>query len=522
MPIKSSIIIKSFTWIIFSIIGLSTSLIYAQNAYYPSNGTLYDRGLHRVDLLMQQHLVDALFAQENRYTDTYYPANFVYDGIDTLYNVAVRIRGNTSRGAKKLSLKVKTNEFVNQQYYQNLKTFNFNGSHNDVSLMRESLCALVFNESDVKSIRNTWVKIYINGQYMGVYNHAEQINKEFLQSRFGNSNGNLYKCAWPADLVWIDSDQQSYKDIINPSPRNKRAYELKTNESSDDYSDLVHFIDVINNTSNSNFKNAIEQIFDVQGYLKVLAAEILIGHWDNYYYNKNNYFLYNNPATNKFEYIPYDLDNTYGLNWGVGNINHRNVHDWGSDNNYAPLAERIIAIQDYKRDLESYLYEIIQSVFNEDFLFPKIDDYREMLASSIADDPFYNGTWENNYGYTVNDWQQSATVAWGAHISFALKPYISQRKDFALEQFIFGTGLDNLHEKDIFQVYPNPASQFVSISTIENAQVVFRNISGQEVYRTQTQGSQNTIDCSFLSSGSYFLEISNDKHREIQKVVISK
>ena len=39
----------------------------------------------------------------------------------------------------------------------------------------------------------------------------------------------------------------------------------------------------------------IEDNFEVDLYLKTLAAEILIGHWDGYAYNHNNYYLYQKP-----------------------------------------------------------------------------------------------------------------------------------------------------------------------------------------------------------------------------------
>ena len=159
---------------------------------------------------------------------------------------------------------------------------------------------------------------------------VEYIDKDFLKTRFGSNKGNNYKCTWPADLAWLGTSQQKYKDVINPSPERERAYDLKTNEDLDDYSRFVTLIDIINNRKNDgSFPQDIEAIFNVNGYLKALAAEVLIGHWDNYYYNKNNYFIYDHPTTKKFVYIPYDMDNTFGVQWGVGNINKRPIHQWG-------------------------------------------------------------------------------------------------------------------------------------------------------------------------------------------------
>ena len=54
----------------------------------------------------------------------------------------------------------------------------------------------------------------------------------------------------------------------------------------------------------------IERVFNVVDYLKIIAFDVLIGNWDGYVGNKNNYYLYHNPQTGLFDYIPYDLDNT--------------------------------------------------------------------------------------------------------------------------------------------------------------------------------------------------------------------
>ena len=95
----------------------------------------------------------------------------------------------------------------------------------------------------------------------------------------------------------------------------RRPCDLQTKQEGDDYSDLACFIDVLNNTPDADFPCAIEEVFNVADLLEQLALHVLKANWDNYSVNKNNYFLYNNPQTGLFEYIPYDLDNTWGINW---------------------------------------------------------------------------------------------------------------------------------------------------------------------------------------------------------------
>lgn len=68
-----------------------------------------------------------------------------------------------------------------------------------------------------------------------------------------------------------------------------------------DYSDFMKFIKIIHNTTDEEFESRITTVFDVDRYLKLLAVDAWTGHWDGYSGNGNNYALYFNPLTDKFE-----------------------------------------------------------------------------------------------------------------------------------------------------------------------------------------------------------------------------
>jgi spore coat protein CotH len=496
---------------------------HSQTAIYPSGGTLYDGKLHKLELIMHADTLAALFHPNNRWTNHSYPAIFIYDEKDTLHNVGVRIKGNTSRNSEKLSLKIDTDEFI-KQTYQGLKTFNINGNHNDPSMCREFLSTAIMNEAGIVCIRSNWVKLYINGLYRGVFNQVENINKKFLESRFGNDSGNLYKCSWPAGLDWMGSDPNTYKAIINPSPLNERAYELKTNEKADNYTDLVQLIDVINNTAEQDFPAAIERIFDVQAYLKTQAMEVLIGHWDSYWYNKNNYYLYHDPAKDKFVYIPYDMDNTFGVQWGIKNINIRDINHWGNlSSTKAVLTHRLFKFAQYRRDYEQYIFDMIQSVYNEAYLNPKIDGYRELLSNAIATDPFYLGSVPSDYGYKFKDWSNSFSQSINdGHTDFGIKPFIADRKISAIAQFVLA--VEEAHKAPNFLAYPNPArhGQQLTIKTSEHElQIDLYNASGKHIkFQTLFGAGTHAVSLKGLNRGMYLIVFKTPSASGFQKIMI--
>ncbi|MCP4971714.1 MAG: hypothetical protein GY932_14100, partial [Arcobacter sp.] len=230
---------------------------------------------------------------------------------ETIDSVGIRLRGNTSRTAQKKSLKLSFNTFIAGKKFYSLEKLNLNGEHNDPSIVRSKLSWDFFNDIGVVSTRAAHAAVYINDKYYGLYISIEHIDENFLKKNFNDDSGNLWKCLYPADLNYISSDPNSYKLTSN----GRQQYELKTNIEKDDYADLAKLIDVLNNSTNETFKNSILKILDVSQVLNYFAVNILTGSWDDYWSLSNNYYLYHEPVSKKIKIIPYDYDNTFGIDW---------------------------------------------------------------------------------------------------------------------------------------------------------------------------------------------------------------
>lgn len=513
MPTKKTIKALLFSVLLF--VGICTKALLAQSAIYPKPGTIFDRKLHSIQLWIHPDSLNQMLLKENWYSDHSYPALFVYDNEDTLHKVGLRLKGNTSRAAQKKGFRIDFDEFANQSF-QGIKKFNINGNHNDPSMSREYLAAYAMNQAFNPSIRGNLIRLYINGEYWGVRNNSEFIDKTFVQSRFGDNTGNLYKCSWPCDLTWKGPNQQTYKDMTNGG---ERAYDLKTNETADDYTDLVNFINAINNSPTDSFIPRIERMFDVQAYLKTLAMEVLVGHWDNYFANKNNYWLYHNMKTGKFVYLPYDMDNTWGVHWGFSNIANRNIHDWGNKvGSAAPLTYKLFAIPQYKRMYEFYICEHLNDPFQTDSLYKELDYIAALIDTSIQQDPFYNGQRTSDYGFTYNDWKSSYSSAWGNHVAWGIKPYIGTRTTSAKQQMIFASN-QNLSASTPVKSYPNPCKNTIVIehSQLDNwhgdVRVEAIDLQGRKTlvnFDTQIdQQRQIQVTTDHLTPGLYFFRLNN-------------
>lgn len=419
----------------------------------------------RVDIYISQGALDSVYNPELAWSDFEHKARFIYTSAlvtDTLENVGFRLRGNTSRVSQKKSFKLSFNGFVPGRKFYGLEKLNLNGEHNDPCIMRAKLAWDLFRDFGCVAARSGHVAFYINNVYYGLYINVEHIDEQFVKSRFGNNNGNLYKCLYPADLVYIGSNPNDYKLTTD----GRRVYDLKTNNMEDNYTDLAYFIGILNQTPLASLPEQLEPVFNVNGFLKVLAVDVLTANWDGYAYNKNNFYLYHNTLSNQFEYIPYDVDNTFGIDWFNIDWGTRNIYNWAA-NESRPLVKRLLQVPEYKERFSFYLNQLLNSFFTTNVLNSKIDFFKNQIYSFAQNDNFRT----LDYEWDINEFNQSFTQPLGDHVKYGLKPFISARRSSAWMQM----SLVNIHPIiEIFPVsalYSNQPMQFQARVTDESSQL---------------------------------------------------
>ncbi|MDW3649456.1 MAG: CotH kinase family protein [Bacteroidia bacterium] len=241
---------------------------------------------------------------ENNYPNIpYIMANAVIDG-EILDSIGVRLKGFSSTfiATPKKSIKLDFNEYVSGKKYDGLKKINLNNGEGDPAILRDKLCYDILRNSGVKVPRTAYAKVYLNGTYWGLYLLVEQIDRTFLDENFGTDEGNLFKNMGNSDLSWQGRDTSLYQ----------QEFELKTPARAGAWNRFVNLLDVLNNSSDQDFKDAIAQVFDVELYLKVLAVDVATSNWDSYIEHGRNFYMYENPNSGKFQWIPWDYNLAMG------------------------------------------------------------------------------------------------------------------------------------------------------------------------------------------------------------------
>lgn len=85
-------------------------------------------------------------------------------------------------------------------------------------------------------------------------------------------------------------------------------------------------------------------------------------------------------------------------------------------------------------------------------------------------------------------------------------------------------GVTEMNTDNPINVYPNPASNYVIVSTLnaEKGSIIISTILGEVVYEENFNGIQNKIDIENFSNGIYFVTLKTKNKGSTQKLIISK
>jgi spore coat protein CotH len=223
-----------------------------------------------------------------------YRAKVTIDG-QTVADVGLRKRGFIgSSSMQRPSLGIRFDHYDKQRQFAGLRRLALNNNLQDPSQLHQVLAYRLFAAAGVPAPRCNLARVTVNGDYLGIYSHVEAIEDEFLRRHFGDASGNLYE-----------------GQISDFRPRWVKTFQRKNHKDNPDLGDLDRLVKALQN-DDARLLAAVESVVDLEAYLTYWAMESLIGHWDSYSNGGNNFFVYANPATKKFSFIPWGADSVLG------------------------------------------------------------------------------------------------------------------------------------------------------------------------------------------------------------------
>jgi spore coat protein CotH len=287
----------------------------------------------------------------------------------TYKDVGVRFKGNASymasaRGLKR-NFKIELDHYDKDQRYQGLKTINLNAGAMDPTRGREALSFAVFRAAGVPAPRTAYaaVTLTVPGKYdhefLGLYTLIEQVDRTFLKDRFKNNKGLLMKPEGVRGVQYLGEDWDRYKGPYRPKhePAKKEARRL------------IAFARLVNRADDAEFRKEIDAYLDVDEFLRFLAVNALLVNLDSFFVIGHNYYLYLNTETNKFVFIPWDMDlSCAGFPMGGSpdqQLDLSLTHPHAGENK---LIDRLLAIKEVNERYRKILKELAENCFSKDRL----------------------------------------------------------------------------------------------------------------------------------------------------------
>jgi len=294
-------------------------------------------------------------------------------GVEMCYRVGIRNRGHGTRTARPNNYHV---NFPRDSLWKGLGAINFNSQYTHAQIIGSA----IFRMAGIAAADAVAAQLRVNGANptsagsptFGVYSRFDAFDDDFVSKHFpGNPDGNLYTCfrtgTNEADLRYEGTNPDRYRN----------RYFKANHAGQDDWSDLIHLVDVLNNAADATYEQEVDKVVDISQWLHYIALDSCLLNFETGLRMGigDDYFMYRGVTDPRFVLIPHDLDtildqgNTHGaVDQSVFTI----VTGTGSWNGVEGL-KRFFGRPEIIRRYYQALLDITDQVFCSETLDPLFD-----------------------------------------------------------------------------------------------------------------------------------------------------
>ena len=334
---------------------------------------------------------------------TYVEASVSIDGV-AFPQVGVRKKGFIgSLSHTRPSLKIKLNHIDKDGEIEGLTNLTLNNNKQDTSLMSQFMGYALFNAIGSPASRCAYAKVTVNGENLGIYSHVETVRPPLLKRAFGNNKGPLY------EGTVVDF----YKDWEN-SFEHKRG---------DDTHGRTHINVLIDTLADPKATEAdIGKLVDLESFYRFWATEGLVGFWDGYSGNKNNFFVYLNPEDSKFYFIPWGMDSIFTKMSKLEFMNDARAPI--SVKTQGLIAYKLYQFESGRQRYKETLTKILDKHWNTSELLAKLDEMAAMVEPHLVP---AQRVIEEEWGRGGGSWQQPIQPTFESELE-TVRNFIRNRK----------------------------------------------------------------------------------------------
>ena len=316
----------------------------------------------------------------------YVHADLEFEG-SNFKDVAVRYKGNgtfmQSRGSLKRSLKVDFNKFVKGQKLAGLSKLNFHNNVTDASWMNEVLSHRLFRDAKVPASRTAYARVYVtvpgkfDKQYLGLYSLVEDVDEEFAEENFATKKGAIFKPVTPNPFTDLGDDWKNYNQTYDP----------KTDLTPEQKRRVIEFCKLVTTASDTEFAARAGDYLDLEEFARFMAVTVWLSTMDSILGPGQNYYVYLHPKSGKIQFMPWDLDHSFGQFGLMGSQEQRenlSIHrPWRGENQFL---ERTFKVEAFKRLYLARLDEFNQTIFKPERFHQQVDEIAASIRPAVQEE----------------------------------------------------------------------------------------------------------------------------------------
>ena len=287
----------------------------------------------------------------------YYPATAVIDGQE-IGEVGIRKKGFFGSAiSTRPSLKLKLDYVEDDKEFAGQNRLTFNNNNQDLTQAQSLLVFQFMNDSGVNSPRSNLARVTLNGENLGIYTHVESVRKPFFERLFGKSKGDLWE-GFAGDFT-----ESEYGRIVHKWGKD------------DDSATLQKLYDLLQNPELIPVAN-FEELLDLDAFITLWASEVLIGHWDGYAGNRNNYYIFRPKKTGLFYFTPWGPDSAFS---DPGPFVHVPVPKSFKARGY--LCERLWELPEVRSRYRKEMQRLLDDVWDEKKMLAQLQQVRTLTKT---------------------------------------------------------------------------------------------------------------------------------------------
>ena len=289
---------------------------------------------------------------------TYVEASVSIDGV-VFPKVGIRKKGFIgSQNHIRPSLKIKLDHINKKGEIEGLNNLTLNNNQQDVTQVSQFLGYVLFNAIGTPAPRCAYAQVTVNGKNLGIYSHVETMRPPLLKRAFGNNKGPFYEGT-----------------VVDFHKEWENSFEHKRGDDKQGREKILALIDVLANDEVT--EQAIAEHVDLDSFYRLWATEGLLGFWDGYSGNNNNFFIYLNPETDKFHFLPWGADSLF-TKFSMLDF-QRDSRKPISVKTQGLIAHKLYQLEEGRERYAKTMMEILENHWKEDVLLAEVDRISAMI-----------------------------------------------------------------------------------------------------------------------------------------------